>query len=242
LAALVLLLVAGCATRTVPPPRTKPGTKGTKEYTVLGKTYRPLTTAQGYEEVGLASWYGPNFHGRRTSNGEIYNMEAMTAAHKLLPLNTWVKVTNLKNNREVVVRVNDRGPFVDGRIIDLSKAGARKLGILGPGTAKVRVVALGFRKPGTGGPGKEPQYQAPPSYQAGVFTVQVGAFANESNAYRLAATLRVKWGKVAVIRYDRGDMVFHRVRVGKLDSLDQAKDLQVKLRQAGLDHAFAVAW
>lgn len=103
-------------------------TRGTKTYTVRGKTYRPYLTADGYREEGVASWYGKDFHGRKTANGERYNMYAMTAAHKLLPLGTKVRVTHLGNGRSIVVRVNDRGPFVGNRIIDLSYGGAQKIG------------------------------------------------------------------------------------------------------------------
>lgn len=111
-------------------------------YTVLGKTYHLLHTATGYREVGLASWYGSKFHGRSTSNGEAYDMFAMTAAHKTLPIPAYVRVTNLENGRSAIVRVNDRGPFHDDRIIDLSYAAARKLGVYAHGTARVEVVAI----------------------------------------------------------------------------------------------------
>ena len=242
LCAMLLLLAAGCARRAPAPRPGPPGVKPPRPYTVYGRTYHPLARAQGFEETGLASWYGPNFHGRRTSSGEIYDMEAMTAAHKILPLDTWVEVTNLENGRKVVVRINDRGPFVDGRIIDLSKAAARKLGIIGPGTARVHIRALGYRRPGTGVAGRPAEYQPPASYRQGPFTVQVGAFLNESNAWRLAARLRTRWPRVMVVRYDRGDKVFHRVRVGKLDSLEAAMRLQQKLRRAGFRQAFAVAF
>lgn len=111
-------------------------------YTVLGKTYHLLPTAKGYREVGIASWYGSKFHGRSTSNGEAYDMFAMTAAHKTLPIPAYVRVTNVDNGRSAIVRVNDRGPFHDDRIIDLSYAAARKLGVYANGTAKVEVVAI----------------------------------------------------------------------------------------------------
>jgi len=120
--------------------RTRAGNKS--PYSVLGKTYRVLPESDGFKERGIASWYGNKFHGRRTSNGEIYNMYGMTAAHKNLPIPSYVKVTNLDNGRSIVVRVNDRGPFHEGRVIDLSYAGASKLDYLKQGTARVEVEAL----------------------------------------------------------------------------------------------------
>lgn len=111
-------------------------------YEVRGVTYHVLDSSEGYEAEGMASWYGEAFQGRRTSSGEPYDMYAMTAAHRTLPIPTYVEVTNLENGRTAVVRINDRGPFHDGRIIDLSYAAARKLGVVGPGTARVRVRAL----------------------------------------------------------------------------------------------------
>jgi len=112
------------------------------EYEVMGRTYRVMGTSSGYEAEGMASWYGPDFQGRRTSSGEPYDMYAMTAAHPTLPLPTYVEVTNVENGRTVVVRVNDRGPFHPDRIIDLSYVAAWKLGMVGHGTARVRVRAL----------------------------------------------------------------------------------------------------
>ena len=213
-----------------------------RPYTVSGKTYHPLPTAEGYNEVGVASWYGPNFHGKRTSNGEVYDMEALTAAHKILPMNTWVRVTNLQNKKQVVVRINDRGPFVDTRIIDLSKAAARDVGVLGPGTANVEVVALGYRKSGTGTPGKPAEYIAPASYVTGVFTVQVGAFSVKANADKLAAQLKPRWGETFVQKYDNGDTVFYRVRVGKFSKLEQAQTMKNNLKATGQIEAVATAW
>lgn len=112
------------------------------EYRVFGRTYRTLETSEGYEAEGVASWYGREFHGRSTSSGEPYDMYAMTAAHRTLPLPTYLEVVNLDNGRRVVVRVNDRGPFHDGRLLDVSYAAAWKLGMLGAGTARVRIRAL----------------------------------------------------------------------------------------------------
>ncbi len=115
-----------------------------RPYTINGKTYYPTTVNVGDTASGTASWYGPNFHGKKTSNGETYNMNAMTAAHKTLPMNTMVKVTNLNNNRQTIVRINDRGPFVAGRVIDLSKAAANEIAMLGTGTAPVKLEIVGF--------------------------------------------------------------------------------------------------
>lgn len=115
-----------------------------RPYTINGKTYYPTTVSVGDTALGIASWYGPNFHGKKTSNGEIYNMNAMTAAHKTLPMNTMVRVTNLGNGAQTTVRINDRGPFVAGRIIDLSKAAATSIGMIGAGTARVKLEVVGF--------------------------------------------------------------------------------------------------
>lgn len=235
----VLLLIGACGPTVVPPPPAGRDLPKGKPYTVFGRSYQPYTQAHGYEERGLASWYGPKFHGRLTSNGEVYDMEKMTAAHKLLPFGTWVEVVNQANGKKAVVRINDRGPFVDGRIIDLSKAAARKLGVVGPGTASVLIRALGKRPPGS----LPPPADAPTAViKLGPFTVQVGAFTQESNAWRLAAMLRTRHQDVSVKEYNRGDMVFRRVRVGKLDRLDKAEKLKTRLRQEGHKQAFVVAW
>lgn len=114
-----------------------------KAYTVLGKRYVPYASAEGFEEIGIASWYGPGFHGKKTSNGETFNTYSMTAAHKLLPFNSNILITNLENGKTCVVRINDRGPFVDDRIIDLSKAAAEKIGMIKNGTAKVHLQYIG---------------------------------------------------------------------------------------------------
>jgi len=152
----------------------KIGCKST--YKVWGKEYCVLKHSYGFEEVGIASWYGPKFHGKKTASGEIYNMYEMTAAHKSLPLGTYVKVINLENGKSVVVKVNDRGPFVPGRIIDLSYAAAKKLGVVAKGTAKVKIVALGRKEDG---------HYAPENYEKGSFYIQLGAFEKFENAEKL---------------------------------------------------------
>src|SRR3990170_3920862 len=124
-------------------PKPEPRSRGgNRPYTVMGRQYVPLADARGYRERGVASWYGRKFHGRQTSNGETYDMHAMTAAHKTLPLPSYVRVRNLENGRSAIVRVNDRGPFLNNRIIDLSYAAASKLGIAGTGTGLVEVEAV----------------------------------------------------------------------------------------------------
>lgn len=130
---IFFLLLSGCITKN----------ETVSEYRVSGQTYRVLKSNKNYREQGKASWYGKRFHKKRTSSGERYNMYQLTAAHKTLPLSSYVLVTNLMNGRQVVVKVNDRGPFVSGRLIDLSYAAAKKLGIVGMGTATVEVKAVG---------------------------------------------------------------------------------------------------
>lgn len=127
----------------VPKPESLSAYGNQPEYEANGHTYHVLATSKGYDEEGVASWYGPKFQGRRTSSGETFDMNRMTAAHRTLPLPTYVEVTNLENGRKAIVRVNDRGPFKKGRLIDLSYVAAVKLGIVATGTAKVRVRAVG---------------------------------------------------------------------------------------------------
>ncbi len=181
---------------------------------------RPL--AIGYTEVGMASWYGYPYHGRRAASGEIYDMEKYTAAHRTLPFNARVRVENLENGRHVEVRINDRGPFVQGRIIDLSRAAARSIGMLGAGTARVRLVLVGL--PGTPG--------------ADWFAVQTGAFRERSNAERQKRSLERRYGEVRIVPRD-GDPVLWRVLVGRESSREAAEALAAKLR-AELGEAFVV--
>ncbi len=212
----------------------------TKPYKVNGRHYRPLISARGFSQKGLASWYGRDFHGKKTANGETYNMYAMTAAHKTLPLGTWVRVYNLRNKKQAVVRINDRGPFVRNRIIDLSYKAAKKLGVVGPGTAPVKIVALGMASRGTVVPSAPVKY-IPVNYWKGNFTVQVGAFMDKNNAvkfkHKLAA--RYKYAHITTFSDSRG--VFFRVRVGRYSSLDAAVKFSRKLILAGAKQAFVVA-
>jgi rare lipoprotein A len=177
----------------------------------------PAPIVQG--EEGIASWYGHPFDGRRTASGEIYNMYAMTAAHRTLPFGTMVRVHNLENGQSTVVRITDRGPFVEGRIIDLSYAAAQAIHM--PGTALVRLEILGASSPSA--------LPSPP----GIFAVQVGAFQDRRNAERLRQQIARHYGPVIIQTYDRGDGIFYRVRVGSVVSEDAATQLARKLRNDG---------
>lgn len=214
--------------------------KGTQRpYEVNGERFDPLRTADGFREEGIASWYGGDFHGRKTSNGETYDMHLPTAAHKTLPMNVYVRVTNLANERQSVVRINDRGPFVKGRIIDLSYVAAKELGVVGPGTAPVRIEALGY---GEAGPaGEIVAYRQPVSYEVGPFTVQVGAFGVPQNALRLAEELRRSYGEASVVEGWVAGQKFHRVRVGLYPAMAAAIQAAAEFESRGYRNCFVVA-
>jgi rare lipoprotein A len=231
----LLFFVSSCAT-SEPPPQKPAGYP--KPYKVFGKWYQPLPDSKGFRQRGIASWYGKDFHGKKTSNGEIYDMYAMTAAHKTLPLGTYVRVHNLENNRELEVRINDRGPFVRGRIIDLSYTAAKELGLVGPGTAKVEIVALGTPAVTAGGTGRTFVQE---DYYTGNFTFQIGAFANRENAERLKRKLDEQYKNAHITLYDRGDRIFYRVRVGAFKTLEDAVLNEAILIQDGYPDAFMVA-
>ena len=248
---ILLVCLAGCTRKgtfiprpappdVVPLPPTEKGTVP-ESYEGHGKRYYPLPDSHGFVQYGKASWYGKKFHGRRTSSGEIYDMHKMTAAHKILPLGTYVKVTNLGNGKYAIVRINDRGPFIKGRIIDLSYAVARKLDVIGPGVVDVKIVALG-KEVGTlqAKDGATPLV-ALEDLTKGVFTVQVGAFEDEGNALRLAERLRVLFDYVQVSVYvDENKRTLHRVRVSKTNTLYQAGEMERKLEDMGFRGAFIV--
>ena len=226
----IILLLAGCATA---PPQgyyQKGGTQ--RAYQIDGKWYQPVDTAYGFEEEGIASWYGRDFHGKLTSNGESYNMYAMTAAHKTLPMGTYVKVTRLDNGKETIVRINDRGPFVRGRVIDLSYKAASELDIADDGTGKVKIVALG----NTVG-----DKLVKTDYQRGNFMVQIGAFTIKTNATRLRDSLLQQYSNVSITMFNRGDMIFYRVRVGSAATLSEAERLKNRLEREGIESPFVVA-
>lgn len=232
---LPLLLAACSAHRTVERPDLPPSQR---PYLVNGERYEPLPTSEGYSEHGLASWYGAEWQGRQTSSGEPYDMDAMTAAHKTLPLGVYVKVSELRTGREVIVRVNDRGPFVRDRIIDLSRGAARELGCEEQGVVPVRVDALGYR---TIGPGGEVRYTPLSDYGVGTFAVQVASFGKAENARRLAAELQNRYGAAIIQEATVNGSLFFRVQAGRYGSLRQADEARKRFAVTGFPGGFVVA-
>lgn len=251
-------------------------------YTVLGKTYFPISDGRRYSATGTASWYGTKFHGQPTANGEKYDLYGMSAAHKTLPLPTYVKVTNLDNGRTVVLRVNDRGPFYSDRIIDLSFAAAKKLGYAESGTARVKVEGIDPQqwwadqgrpvptmmaqpemiasKPASNVAQPIEQYTPPPQQHAaatvplevdakknaspaasGLF-LQVGAFANPDAAQLLKDKLSgVVSAPVFISSVVHNQQTLHRVRLGPIDTPDEAMQLEESVRLANLGQPRRVA-
>jgi len=238
LGAVGFFLVFLHACGTTPPPQAPPGYP--KPYRVMGKWYQPLPHAEGFRQRGIASWYGDDFHGKRTSSGETYDMHAMTAAHKTLPLGTVVRVKHLGNGREIRVRINDRGPFVRERVIDLSAKAAKEIGILQTGTGPVEVVALGRPEPGKNGSPTAAAY-VPADYFSGNFTIQVGAFSDRANAERLVQSLSRTYKHVHISEYFDGRTRFYRIRVGRTHDLNEAVRYEAHLIQNGFPEAFVVA-
>ncbi len=204
-------------------------------YEVFGKRYYVLSASVDYVERGIASWYGPGFHKIRTSTGEPYDMYAMTAAHKTLPLPAYVRVTNLQNGRSIVVRVNDRGPFVGNRIIDLSYSAAAKLDMLRHGTAMVEVRAIDPGAPAI--PAAAASAAAAPGRTGSLF-VQAGAFADPANASRLADKLRGgTYGNVTVRNDVIAGRAMYRVRIGPVPDVPEFDRIVAALEQAGVHDA-----
>jgi len=186
-------------------------------------SYEPLGDGRSfrYKEIGVASWYGKEYHGRNTSNGEIYNMYDMTAAHPTLPFHTLVRVTNLENGKRVEVRINDRGPFIEGRVIDLSYTGAQKIDMLGTGTARVSLEATLFAD-GRGSPFE------------GTFTIQVGAFVEKENAERFQQELERRYPRVHTVLWESNQRRIYRVRLGAFRSEAEARGYLNELRKDNL--------
>ncbi|MEH6388216.1 MAG: septal ring lytic transglycosylase RlpA family protein [Pseudomonas profundi] len=228
----------------VPVPHT--GRYKAAPYRVLGKDYTPMQDGRSYRETGPASWYGTKFHGQHTANGEDYDLYGMTAAHKTLPLPTYVRVTNLENKRTVIVRVNDRGPFYSDRIIDLSYAAAKKLGFAEKGTAQVLVEGI---DPVAWQQQNNPGYlvkKAPPletlaSQPGEQMFLQVGAFSSSQAAEQLRTRLQSTVNAtVFVTPVQQPTGTFHRVRLGPVANHDEAQKLIEALRLANLGQATLV--
>ena len=272
---LLPLLVAGCGEFPETPnhgtaadmskvpdaiPRDEPRSRygNPTSYTVLGKTYTLLPECTGYHERGIASWYGPKFDGGRTSSGETYDMHTMTAANKVVPIPCYVRVTNLQNGKSVIVKINDRGPFVENRLIDLSYAAANRLDMLGGGTALVDIQAVGpgatAAPPASSGtpapvaPILVPATPAPAAVTAIASTaatgtppqlfLQVGAFAARSNADFLAQKLNAAgMTAVFVLPVETGGHTLYKVRIGPLADVDSADRTSTKLAQLGFPDA-----
>ncbi|MES9993725.1 MAG: septal ring lytic transglycosylase RlpA family protein [Candidatus Thiodiazotropha sp.] len=208
-------------------------------YVVFGKRYYTLDDYKGYSARGIASWYGSKFHGQRTSSGEAYDMYAMTAAHKSLPLPSYVRVTNLKNNRSVVVKVNDRGPFHDNRLIDLSYTAAWKLGITAEGTGLVEVVSLDPKSTKTAVAAK-PVKLKKGSMLPELF-LQVGAFGSPENAQRLKERLEEQLQTRVLIEDSANpERPVYRVQVGPIASVELADHLSQRLAKLGIDDPHVV--
>lgn len=242
------------------PTRTRAGNPPV--YEVFGETYYVHNSSADYRERGIASWYGEEFHGRATANGETYDMYAFTAAHKSLPIPTWVEVTNLDNGRRVIVKVNDRGPFVAGRLIDLSYGAAAELGMIESGTAQVEVRALGVPVGGSL-PGPTVADRSPePEPRRGGFSLiseaaaaepgpgdrpmrqvfaQVGAFSSRDNADKLVDRLRAGGQRnVFVVSEAAGSGELHRVRIGPLEDVAEFDGVRRDLIAMGVRDSLLV--
>ena len=238
-----------------PEPRSKYGNGPV--YEVLGRRYTVMNSSKDYQERGVASWYGKKFHGNLTSNRETYNMYAMTAAHKTLPLPTYVRVRNLRNNKSVVVRVNDRGPFVHNRIIDLSYAAALRLDMVRDGTSLVEVTAINVDEPSGPRPTRSTAASRPPpkpvaepgpvagkppaEITSNLVYVQVGAFGDRANAERRLGALSLAGIGKAFIHEERTpERTLFRVRIGPVDDVIQYDILVEELENIGITDPYLI--
>lgn len=253
IAIVITILMAGCSTRGVPHQGPVKDASVNSEipadnlykhptmrpYTINGHTYHPTVVKQGDSFEGTASWYGPNFHGKLTSNGETYDMHAQTAAHKTLPMNTIVQVTNKRNGRTTTVRINDRGPFVASRIIDLSKKAAKDLDIIANGTAAVHLEVLGFAKRGQRIIPSAQQLKSGPTKQVvSAFYIQIGAF----RRFEGAAVTQEKYdgldGYQTIIKdSEYNNERLFRVWLGNFKSEAEARDF---IAASPFEHAFII--
>ena len=227
-------------------PRPEPlsETGNPESYVVFGQRYFVDFDANEFSQQGVASWYGTKFHGRKTSSGEKYDMYQMTAAHKTLPLPSYVKVTNLHNNKQVIVKVNDRGPFVDGRIIDLSYAAAQKLDIISNGTAEVQIETIT-----TTSTISEPNNHQAADISAintaspsSAFYVQLGAFSQRTHAERLVQTLTSQAiTPVTISSSNESSNNLFRVRIGPFTDRQQMQSMETRLSELGYEQAYIIA-
>jgi len=210
-----------------------------RPYVINNRTYSPLPSSEGYVESGIASWYGRDFHGRSTSNGERYDMHDITAAHKLLPMHTMLLVENRDNGKKVVVRVNDRGPFVKGRIIDLSYGAAKKLGLVDSGTARVTITALGeVQKKNTQG---KITFKKQADLRSGEYFVQIGAFIEKYNAIKLQDKFARANHKAVIRKATINGKLFYRVQIYVGQTLNNARLSEQALLDRGYKGAFIIA-
>jgi rare lipoprotein A len=249
---LVLLVLAGCAGNqqtkplsqselkkihnAVPKKEPKSRYGNPDSYVVGGRRYHVLPSSKGYRACGMASWYGPGFNGGRTSSGETYDMYAMTAANKVLPLPSFVRVTNLGNHRSVIVRVNDRGPFHPGRVIDLSYVAAAKLHMLDSGSALVEVDAISPEQWRAGAHDSAARGANPPRHGRGLY-LQAGAFAQAANACRRLRQATAAGLTKAFIDSSRGASQLYRVRLGPYASAAERLKAAARLHAAGIPSA-----
>jgi rare lipoprotein A len=230
--AILAMIFATSAQASGKRPRTQ------ESYVIKSKRYYPIPSAEGYSQKGIASWYGGKFHGRRTSNGEIYNKYLMTAAHKTLPMNTMLLVKNLENGKKTVVRINDRGPFVRGRIVDLSYKAAKELEIVKDGTARIQATALGEATVTKWGESPTLLYA---DLSVGEFYVQIGAFAQKTNAAKLQKRFTDAGHTTVTVKFFGPESILYRVQVYAGKTLAKAKRAEKNLLENGYVGAFSIA-
>ena len=221
-----------------------------KPYKVAGRWYKPKALTGSYDETGVASWYGRDFHGKHTANGETYDMHSLSAAHKTLPLPTLVRVTNLDNGRSVVVRVNDRGPFVKERLIDLSYAAAKALAYDKQGTAHVRVQTLDIPPASTQPAQRSKNAHTPAPHRpsaaaatpaaAGQIFIQLGAFASAANAQHLQQQLHARFPAAHTVQLQRDGKQLYRVRIGPFNRMSNIESTINTLQHQGFQKTMVV--
>lgn len=209
-----------------------------RPYKINNRTYYPIPSSDGYVESGIASWYGSDFHGRTTSNGEIYNMHEITAAHKLLPMQTMLLVQNLENGKQTIVRINDRGPFIQGRIIDLSYGSARKIGLIPSGIARVKITALGEGIKTSSG---KIMFTKHVNLHEGEYFVQIGSFLQKYNAIKLQGKFKKARHNTVITQAHVKGKLFYRVQVYVGKTLHGARRSEEALLAKGYRGAFILA-